>query len=115
MGPADVTTNLAYGDRYISIEAERNSVALKLTQKKFFDESNFTTINKRADDRKSPLRKEKQAKKLTGAPAKARVKPTELQIMLDVALGGSRQMTYVISSIGSALRSSTPPLRTPEA
>lgn len=56
-----------------------------------FDKRNYTKINKCVDYQKSQLRIEKQAENQTGAPAKARVKPTGLQIMRDVVLGGSSQ------------------------
>lgn len=73
----DVTANPAHEDGYSSPpDSPRN----------FFDKRNYTKVNKRVDDQKSQLRVEKQAKNQTGAPAMARAKPTELQIMRDVAL-----------------------------
>ncbi|MEP4803028.1 MAG: hypothetical protein ABJZ69_01370, partial [Hyphomicrobiales bacterium] len=71
-------------------------------QTKFFSPRNFIKIKKWVDDQKSQLRKEKQTQNATGAPAKSRVKPTELQAMRDAALGGSKQMTYGINTIESA-------------
>ena len=53
----------------------------EVLRKKFCDPNKFTKIKTWVDDQKSQLRKEKQMKKHTGAPAKSRVKPTELQAM----------------------------------
>ena len=78
-------------------------------EKKFLDPRNFIKIKKWVDDQKSQLRKERQLKNQTGAPAKSRAKPTELQATRDAALGDSRQMTYGISTIESKRGDTTPP------
>lgn len=85
-----------------------------MLQDKFFNPRNYTKIKKWVDDQKSQLRKEKQSLNVTGAPAKSRVKPTELQAMRDAALGGSKQMTYGINTVESATTDSPPRTTEPQ-
>lgn len=77
-------------------------------QHKFFSQRDYTKVKKWVDDQKSQLLKEKQSNNVTGAPAKSRVKPIELQAMRDAALGGSKQMTYGITAVESATTDSPP-------